>query len=310
MLSGSRTRDDDNIAQPDLRERSAFVKLATFTQDGRTRLGVVEGAEIVDICTGSGLPNDMTEFLAGTNALEAARKAAETSKQRFPLSAIKLEAPVPRPRKFLGIGGSYRSHLEEIAHLGMKPPKYQVWFNKQVTCVNGPYDNIHFPRVSETLDYEAELAIVIGKKCRHLSGADARGAIAGFTICNDVSVREWQLLSPTATLGKSFDTHGPTGPWIVTPDELTNVHDLSIKTWVNGELRQNGRTSDMVYRFGEMLVELSTVFTLEPGDILSTGSPAGVGGVMQPPRYMSVGDVCRIEIEGIGHIENRIVAEP
>jgi 2-keto-4-pentenoate hydratase/2-oxohepta-3-ene-1,7-dioic acid hydratase in catechol pathway len=173
-----------------------------------------------------------------------------------------------------------------------------------------PYDDIYYPRVSDTLDYEGELALVIGKRCRHLNRAAVPDVIAGFMICNDVSVREWQMRSATAILGKSFDTHGPVGPWIVTPDELPKVNDLSLKTWVNGDLRQNGRTSDLIYSFEEMLIELSTVFTLEPGDILSTGSPAGVGGAMRPPRYLKPGDLCRVKIEGIGHIQNRVVMEP
>jgi len=221
-----------------------------------------------------------------------------------------MEAPVLNPRKFLGLGGSYKSHLAEVAHLGIQPPKFQTWFNKQVTCLNGPYDDIHLPRVSDTLDYEGELAIIVGRRCRHLSGPEARHVIGGFTICNDVSVREWQMRAPTHTLGKSFDTHGPIGPWICTPDELPGVHSLSLKTFVNGELRQDGNTSELIYRFDEMLVELSTVFTLEPGDILTTGSPAGVGVVKQPPQYLKVGDIVRVEIEGIGHIQNRVVSEP
>jgi 2-keto-4-pentenoate hydratase/2-oxohepta-3-ene-1,7-dioic acid hydratase in catechol pathway len=151
---------------------------------------------------------------------------------------------------------------------------------------------------------------VIGRRGRHVKGPAVREMIAGFTICNDVSVREWQLRAATATLGKSFDTHGPIGPWIVTPDELFNVHNLSLKTWVNGELRQDGNTDDLVYRFSEMIEELTTVFTLEPGDVLATGTPAGVGGARQPPLYLKIGDVVRIEIEGIGHIENRVVPEP
>src|SRR5437879_2979136 len=287
------------------------MKLATFTEGAGTRIGVVEGDDIVDLSTEPALPTDMIGLIGGgTAGLEAARAAAQKSKKRFPLSSIRLEAPILNPRKFLGLGGSYQSHLAEVAHLGIKPPKHQTWFNKQVTCINGPYDAIHMPRASATLDYEGELAIIIGRRCRHVSGPQAREVIAGFTICNDVSVREWQMRSPTATLGKSFDTHGPLGPWLVTADGLPGVHDLSLKTWVNGELRQNGRTSELIYRFGEMLVELSTVFTLEPGDILTTGSPAGVGGAMQPPQYLKVGDVCRVEIEGIGYIENRVVPEP
>ena len=287
------------------------MKLATFTEGARTRIGVVEGADIIDLSTEPALPTDMIGLIGGgTAGLEAARAAARKSKKRFPVSSVRLEAPVLNPRKFLGLGGSYQSHLTEVAHLGIQPPKHQTWFNKQVTCINGPYDDIHLPRASATLDYEGELALIIGRRCRHVSGPEAREVIVGFTICNDVSVREWQMRAPTATLGKSFDTHGPLGPWLVTADGLPGVHDLSLKTWVNGELRQSGRTSELIYRFGEMLVELSTVFTLEPGDILTTGSPAGVGGAMQPPQYLKVGDVCRVEIEGIGYIENRVVPEP
>jgi 2-keto-4-pentenoate hydratase/2-oxohepta-3-ene-1,7-dioic acid hydratase in catechol pathway len=286
------------------------MKLATFTEAGRTRIGVVEHDEIVDLSTDPAMPEDMITLLsAGAAGLEAARNAAISSKKRFQIADVRIEAPVLKPRKFLGLGGSYRSHLTEAAQFGIEPPKNQTWFNKQVTCVNGPYADIVAPRVSDTLDYEGELAIIVGKRCRHLSAGAAREVIAGFTICNDVSVREWQMRAITQTLGKSFDTHGPIGPWIVTTDDLPGVHDLSLKTWVNGELRQNGRTSELLYRFGEMLAELTTVFTLEPGDILSTGSPAGVGGAMRPPKYLKPGDVCRIEIEAIGYIQNRVVPE-
>ena len=285
------------------------MRLATFTESGRTRIGVIEHEEIADLSCEAGLPTEMIALLeGGTPALTAVRSAVRTAR-RLPLSMVRLEAPVLRPRKFLGLGGSYESHLKEMAHL-MQRPRHQTWFNKQVTCVNGPYDDIHMPKVSDTLDYEGELAIVIGTRCRHVSGTAVREVIAGFTICNDVSVREWQVRAPTATLGKSFDTHGPLGPLIVTTDELSNVHSLSLKTRVNGDLRQDGNTSELIYRFREMIEELSAVFTLEPGDILTTGSPAGVGAARQPPVYLRVGDVVRVEIEGIGHIENRVVPEP
>lgn len=285
------------------------MKLATFTAGGHTRVGVVEGDEIVDLHAVAGIPADMVALLElGSGGLEAVRAVLRSAK-RFPLGSVRLEAPVLRPRKFLGLGASYGTHLKEVAHI-MAPPKNQTWFNKQVTCVNGPFDDIHLPRISHTLDYEGELAIVIGARGRHVRGPAVRAMIAGFTVCNDVSVREWQLRAFTATLGKSFDTHGPIGPWIVTPDELPNVHRLSLRTWVNGELRQDGNTSDLIYRFGEMIEELTTAFTLEPGDILATGTPAGVGGARQPPVYLKAGDVVRIAIEGIGHIENRVVPEP
>jgi 2-keto-4-pentenoate hydratase/2-oxohepta-3-ene-1,7-dioic acid hydratase in catechol pathway len=287
------------------------MKLVTFTHEKRTSIGAVVDDAIVDFASDPALPHEMVSFLeAGPEALQAAGKAIARARTRLPLADVRLEPPVPRPRKFLGLGFAYASHIAEVAHLGIKPPPHQTWFNKQVTCVNGPYDPIHLPRVSSTLDYEGELALVIGRRCRHARPEDARSIVAGFMICNDVSVREWQLRASTAMIGKSFDTHGPIGPWICTTDELPGVHSLSIRTWINGELRQDGNTSDLVYRFGDMIAELSTAFTLEPGDILTTGSPAGVGAARQPPVYMNVGDVCRIEIEGIGHIENRVIAEP
>jgi 2-keto-4-pentenoate hydratase/2-oxohepta-3-ene-1,7-dioic acid hydratase in catechol pathway len=285
------------------------MKLATFTENGRTRIGVVEGDSIRDLSTVAGMPTDMIQLLeGGTAAMQAVREAAPRCRS-VPIASVHLESPVLRPRKFLGLGGAYEAHLKETAHI-MPRPKNQIWFNKQVTCVNGPYDDIHLPRISNTLDYEGELALVIGKRGRHISGKAAREHVAGLTICNDVSVREWQLRAPTHTLGKSFDTHGPLGPWLVTLDEFADPHNLRLKTLVNGELRQSANTSELIWRFAEMIEELSTAFTLEPGDILTTGSPAGVGGARQPPVYMKVGDVVRVEIEGIGHIENRVVAEP
>jgi len=168
---------------------------------------------------------------------------------------------------------------------------------------------VHLPHGTDTLDYEGELALVIGRKGRRVKGAAAVELIAGFTICNDFSVREWQRRSPTHTLGKSFDTHGPIGPWIVTPEEL-DATNLELRTWVNGELRQSGNTRDLIWTFSEMIEELACVFTLEPGDILTTGTPAGVGAGRTPPSFLRAGDVVRVEIEGIGHIENRIVPEP
>jgi 2-keto-4-pentenoate hydratase/2-oxohepta-3-ene-1,7-dioic acid hydratase in catechol pathway len=287
------------------------MKLATFTESGRTRIGVVQNEEIVDLAVDPRLPTDMVGLLAaGAEALQAVRSVTERAARRIPVSSVRLEAPVLNPRKFLALGGSYASHIAEVAHLGIPHPTNQTWFNKQVTCINSPYGDIHLPRISATLDYEGELAIVIGKGGRHLKGAAARAAIAGFTVCNDVSVREWQRRAPTGMIGKSFDTHGPLGPWIVTADALPNANNLSLKTWVNGELRQDGNTDDLIYKFEDMLAELSTSFTLEPGDILSTGTPAGVGVVRNPPLFLKVGDVCKVDIEGIGYIENRVVAEP
>ena len=225
-------------------------------------------------------------------------------------SAVKLEALVLRPRKYLANGLNYESHAAEAAKVGLEKPKHQIWFNKQVTCINGPYDPIHLPSVSDQLDYECELGLVIGKRCRHIKRDEAPSVIAGYLICNDVSVRDWQMRSPTATLGKSFDTHGPIGPWLVTPDEIGDPHNLNLRTLVIGEIRQDGNTRDLIFDCYQQVAELSTVFTLEPGDILSTGTPEGVGALMEPPQFMKEGDVVRIEIENIGHIENTVIREP
>jgi 2-keto-4-pentenoate hydratase/2-oxohepta-3-ene-1,7-dioic acid hydratase in catechol pathway len=287
------------------------VKLATFTQGHSTRIGVVQDEHIVDLSTDTNIPTDMIAALRmGEAALQLIKQVVAAPVRRFYLEEVRLEAPVLAPRKFLGLGGSYESHLREVARFGITRSPHQTWFNKQVTCVNGPYDDIHMPRVSATLDYEGELAVVIGKMCKGAKRADAAKYIAGFTVCNDVSVREYQMRAATHTLGKSFDTHGPIGPWIVTSDELQDARNLSLKTWVNDELRQDGNTRELLWSFEEMLEELSTVFTLEPGDILATGTPAGVGGARMPPQYLSIGDVVRVEIEGIGFIRNRVVAEP
>ena len=164
----------------------------------------------------------------------------------------------------------------------MEAPEFPIFFNKQATCVVGPGDDVHMPRVSNLLDYEGELAIVIGERCRHVPEERAHEVIAGYTIANDVSVRDWQLRTPTMTMGKSFDTHGPLGPWIVTADELGDPHALQIRTWVNDELRQDGNTREMIFDCFEQVAHLSEAFTLEPGDVIATGTPAGIGAVRQP----------------------------
>lgn len=292
------------------------MKLATFTHRSRTRIGVVAGDFVVDLAAAApGLPADMTEFLGhGKAAMDAARQAAAAGGHAIALKDVRLEAPVPRPRKFLAIGMNYADHLEEMRRSdhfkNIKAPEHQIWFNKQVTCVNGPFDPIWRPKVSEQLDYEGELGLVIGKRCRHVPAGRARDAIAGFTVVNDGSVRDWQLRSPTFTVGKSFDTTGPMGPWLVTPDEIGDPHDLEIKTWVNGELRQHSNTRHLIFDCFEQVAFLSAAFTLEPGDVLSTGTPHGVGAFMSPPAWLKAGDTVRIEIEKIGAIENRVIDEP
>jgi 2-keto-4-pentenoate hydratase/2-oxohepta-3-ene-1,7-dioic acid hydratase in catechol pathway len=284
------------------------MKLVTFTYQGSTRIGLATADSVADVCVAaSALPREMIAFLSGGKEnLEAARRAAETA-PKIPLAQVKLEAPVRRPPEFLAVGLNYADH---IAETGMAKPTFPIFFNKQSSCVNAPYDPIHLPRASEALDYEGELGFVIGRRCRHVPRDRAHEVIAGYFIVNDVSVRDWQRRAQTMTLGKSFDTHGPTGPWIVTPDEIGDPHALELKTFVNGELRQHSNTRHLIFNCFEQVEILSTVFTLEPGTLISTGTPSGVAGAMKPPKWLKAGDVVRIEIERIGHIENRVNNEP
>ena len=285
------------------------MRLVTFTHQGSTRIGAVDGDAVVDLAAAApALPRDMIGFLtAGASALDAARGAIASAKARIPLADVRLDAPVPRPGKFLAIGLNYADH---VAESGMEKPWVPIFFNKQATCVVGPSADVHLPRASSLLDYEGELAFVIGRRCRHVPRDRAPEVIAGYTVVNDVSVRDWQLRTPTMTMGKSFDTHGPMGPWLVTPDEVGDPHALELRTWVNGELRQHSNTKQLIFDCFAQVEHLSTAFTLEPGGVITTGTPAGVGGAMKPPRFLVAGDVVRIEIERIGTLENRVVPEP
>jgi 2-keto-4-pentenoate hydratase/2-oxohepta-3-ene-1,7-dioic acid hydratase in catechol pathway len=285
------------------------MKLATFTHGGATRIGVVVEDSIVDLAAAaSDLPREMAAFLAaGPRALERAASAARNSANRIALASVKLEAPIARPPEFLAIGLNYADHVEESR---MKRPEFPMFFNKQSSCVTGPDDPIHLPRASSALDYEGELGFVIGRRCRHVPRARAHEVIAGYVIVNDVSVRDWQRRSPTMTLGKSFDTHGPVGPWIVTPDEIGDPHKLDLRTFVNGEQRQHSNTKNLIFDCFAQVETLTTVFTLMPGTIVSTGTPGGVAAAMNPPKWLKVGDTVRIEIEKIGRLENRVIEEP
>lgn len=281
------------------------MKLARFSHDGSTRIGKVVGDRIVDLSGVPGVTRSMRALLTDLAVLRPALEAA--AGPDFALADVRLEAPITDPQKFLAIGMNYQAHAAEAAAAGIPVPTSQLWFNKQVSCIAGPVDDIVRPRVSDKLDYEAELAYVIGATCRHVKAADARSVIAGYLICNDVSVRDWQARSPTFTLGKSFDTHGPIGPWITTADEVADAENLTLGLTVNGERRQHARTSDLIYKIAQQIEYLTTVMTLYPGDLIATGTPSGVAIVTQ--NWLKPGDVVRIEIEGLGSIENRVVDE-
>jgi len=284
------------------------MKLVTFTYQGVSRVGAVVDNAVVDSLGQTGVPQTMLEFLAaGPSALDALQQLIDSQQQRIALSAVKLMAPVPRPGKFLGVGLNYADHIAETA---LEKPEYPTFFTKQSTCVIAQGEAIHAPKVSEKLDYEVELAFVIGKRCRHVSLENAHKVIAGYTLVNDVSVRDWQFRSPTWTLGKSFDTHGPMGPWIVTADEVSDPHNLNLKTWVDDELRQASNTQHMIFNCYEMIAYLTQAMTLEPGDVIATGTPSGVGVKMKPRGYMKAGQTVKIEIEHIGSLVNPVIDEP
>ena len=285
------------------------MKLCTFVHGGRTGVGVVVEDEVVDLAAAAPeLPGDLVGLLAaGDPALRRAEAAANKTGSRLSLASVRLTSPILRPPKFLAIGLNYADH---VAEAGIETPKLPTVFNKQSTCVTGPRDPIHLPRVSKALDYEGELGFVIGRRCRHVPRDRAHEVIAGYLVVNDVTVRDWQLRVPTWTMGKSFDTHGPLGPWLTTSDEAGDPHGLRVRTWVNGELRQDSNTKHLIFDCFAVVEHLSTAFTLEPGDVVATGTPGGVGIAMKPPRLLSTGDVVRIEIDGLGFLENPVVDEP
>ncbi len=263
------------------------------------QIAAIIGDEIVNLSTPH---QDMPEFLASGAKIDTLL----TDDVR-PLAEAKLLPPVGAPPAILAVGLNYRAHAEEG---GREVPSTPVIFTKHHNCVIGPGDGIHIPRAApDKVDYEGELAIVIGKRCRHVPKDRAHEVIAGYTVMNDVSVRDWQRASPTMLMGKSWDTHGPMGPWMATSDQI-DPHNLQLTTRVNDEIRQNSRTDDLIFDCFDIVEHLSTAFTLEAGTVIATGTPAGVGLYWDPPKMLKVGDEVSITIEGIGTLTNPVIAEP
>jgi 2-keto-4-pentenoate hydratase/2-oxohepta-3-ene-1,7-dioic acid hydratase in catechol pathway len=284
------------------------VRLCRFAGDGGPRLGLLDGDRVLDLsAVAPDLPPEPARALEAVGGAEALAGTADAA-EPMALGEVRLLSPA-RPRKYLAIALNYADH---IAESGLDAPKVPTFFNKQATCVVGTGADVHMPKVSDKLDYEGELAVVIGRRCRHVSAEQAPEAIAGYTIANDVSVRDWQMRAMTMTIGKSFDTHGPLGPWLVTGDELGDPQELRIRTFVNDEQRQDGSTAEMVFDCFTQVSHLSEAFTLEPGDVIATGTPAGVGSAYQPfpEGFLKVGDEVRVEIDRIGELRNAVVAEP
>ena len=278
------------------------MKLATYTVNGQTRTGIVVDEMIID----TGLDGTMIDLIRDWDTLKPSLEDKAAAGGGVPLSSVTLEAPVQRPGKIFAIGLNYADHIEESK---METPQRQVWFTKAQTSVNAPYADIEIATGTMTNDYEAEVVAVIGKGGKHVSAADAPAAIFGYCVGNDVTERMWQHGSPQWSLGKSFDTHAPMGPWIVTADEVGDPHNLGLRCTVNGEKRQDSNTRHLVFNIWQQVEHLSVGMTLEPGDCLFTGTPGGVGAAMDPRQFLQPGDVVRCEVDGLGHIEAAMVAE-
>ncbi|QJQ32611.1 fumarylacetoacetate hydrolase family protein [Sphingomonas lacunae] len=278
------------------------MKLCTFTADGHTRTGIVTGETVIE----TGIEGSMIDLIRQWDAIKPELEAKAASGGGIPLTSVKLEAPVQRPGKIFAIGLNYADH---IAESNMGTPEQQVWFTKAQTSVNGPYDPIEIARGTFTNDYEVELVAIMGKGGKHIPAGDAPGRVFGYCVGNDVTERMAQHATQQWSFGKSFDTHAPMGPWIVTADEVSDPHDLGIRCFINGEQRQSSNTKHLVFNIWQQVEHLSRGMTLEPGDCLFTGTPGGIGAAMDPRQFLKAGDVVRCEIDGLGHIEATMVAE-
>jgi len=296
------------------------MKLITFSNKNKSEkssIGAFCKDHIVDF-SNSNLPNNMIEFIErGEAALSDANDLIAKEQNLLDINDIIIHAPIKQPGKVLGVGLNYKEHLAEAKEIIEEQNRnidlqeqYPNIFNKQNSSIAGPYDHIHRPNASDQLDYEGEMGFIIGKNCRHASYDDAKECIYGFTIVNDVTVRDWQFRGPphTMTMGKSWDTHCPFGPYIVTADEVGNPHELELKTFVNEEIRQSSNTSLMIYNSYKIVEYLSTAFTLKPGDLIASGTPDGSAVTTQ--NWLKPGDKVKVEIEKLGYIENSIIQEP
>ena len=291
------------------------MKLVTFLNEGIQKIGAVVDDQIIDFSK-SHLPKSMIEFIElGDDGINQANALIVKNDSKISINDVKLMAPIPKPNKILGVGLNYKAHKEEAAKaaadlLGKPQEKYPTIFNKQNSSVVGPYDDMHKPDASDFFDYEGELGFVIGKQCRHVPYDKASSVIYGYTVVNDATIRDWQMRGPpmTMTMGKSWDTHCPFGPYLVTSDEVGNPHQLKLETHVNGELRQSASTDGLIHDCFTVVEYLSTAFTLEPGDLIATGTPEGVAATSR--NWLKVDDVVKVTIEKLGFIENKVIAEP
>jgi 2-keto-4-pentenoate hydratase/2-oxohepta-3-ene-1,7-dioic acid hydratase in catechol pathway len=268
------------------------MRLVTFRRDGAApEAGMLSGNRVM------GMGTDMLSVLA-------AGKVPQAIGSGHDVSTVTMMAPVPRPPKLICVGLNYRDHAMEA---GMEIPKVPTIFNKFPNVVIGPGESIVLPKESERPDYEAEFAFVIGRGGRHISAARAMEHVFGYTIVNDVSARDFQMATSQWLMGKTFDTFAPMGPWLVTADEIRDPHELDISLEIGGERLQHSNTRELIFKIPELVEFISSVVTLEPGDVVSTGTPSGVGFARKPPRFLKAGDEVIVRVEGIGELRNPVV---
>lgn len=287
------------------------MKLMMFEKAGSAALGLVDGDSVVDLAAAdASLPADLATLIAtGAGALDAVTSAAANApaSARLPLASVKAVLPLARPPKFICVGLNYALHAKEGGHA---IPTYPSLFLRVPTSLTAPGAPVIRPKCSIQLDYECELTIVVGRGGRHIPEATALDHVFGYTLFNDVSVRDYQRKTTQWTAGKNFDSTGPLGPWVVTADELPpGASGLRIQTRVNGEVMQDSNTSDMIFSTARTIAILSEIMTLEPGDLIATGTPSGVAHARKPPAWMKAGDSVEVELEGVGVLSNPIVDE-
>lgn len=283
------------------------MRLATFEFQGKSRIGAVQHDAVMPLDTIA--PDMLTLIEMGAPAWEAAQRADQTARERIPLAQVRLLAPIPRPRKnIFALGRNYGEHARESAAARGEQVTPPLWFTKAPTTVNAPCGEIVVdPAVSVQIDWEVEIGVIVGKRARKVTRDDALDHVFGYTVLNDVSARDLQNRTSQFFIGKSPDGYCPMGPWIVTADEIVNPQDLTLHCRVNGVQKQQGNSRDMIYSIATCIESLAQVLTLEPGDIIATGTPPGVGWARKPPEFLKPGDVLESEIEGIGVLRNRIV---
>ncbi|WP_435020619.1 fumarylacetoacetate hydrolase family protein [Tundrisphaera sp. TA3] len=284
------------------------MRLVTVRTDRGPRACGVRGGRYVDLCDADpGLPATVRGLLAeGAEGLRRAGAAVASGTTTYDPATVEHLAPVPDPAKIVCLGMNYRDHAAEV---GAEPPAEPILFSKYATALIGHGASIVLPRCSDVVDYEAELVVVIGRGGKDIPEARAYDHVGGYAAGHDVSARDWQLRKPGRQwmAGKTFDTFAPVGPWLVTADEVPDPHALGIRLRLNGETMQDSKTSQLIFRVDAVVAHLSRLFTLEPGDLIFTGTPPGVGMARKPPVWLRPGDAVEVEIDGLGTLRNPVV---